>query len=188
MHPLLHKNDPSLRQPCMNFDFDAGYSLANGDRIDAFELFGILRTKMCENHGVGLAAPQIGIMTRVFVIGNPSDPDNVISVFNPRIVDASFETEMYEEGCLSFPDLYLKIKRPMHIRARFENHAGVTDTVKFTGFTSRIFQHEFDHLDGILYTKRATSYHLELAKNRLKSLDRLRKRNTITRKYANAKN
>lgn len=185
MHPLLHKNDPLLKQPCLNFDFDTGYSLANGDRIDARELFDILRTRMCENRGVGLAAPQIGIMTRAFVIGNPSDPENVISVFNPRIVDASAEFEMYEEGCLSFPDLYLKIKRPMHIRARFMNHVGVTDTVKFTGFTSRIFQHEYDHLDGLLYTKRATSYHLELAKNQLKSLNRLRKRTLTTREHAN---
>jgi len=177
MNDLVHKYDSALKQSCADFDFEAGYTLKNGDHVDSLELFNILRTMMCEKRGVGLAAPQIGILTRAFVIGNPSDPDAVIPIFNPRIVDATPEKEMYEEGCLSFPGLYLKIKRPVGIRVRYTNQHNVTDTMKFTGFTSRIFQHEYDHLNGILYTNRATPYHLALAQKQLRSLDKLRKKN-----------
>lgn len=181
MNKLLHKYDSSLKQSCPDFDFEAGYTLSNGDHVDGLGLFDILRAAMCENRGVGLSASQIGIMTRAFVIGNPSDPDNVIAVFNPRIVDTSPEIETYEEGCLSFPGLYLKIKRPVGIRARYTNQHNVTDTMKFTGFTSRIFQHEYDHLNGILYTNRATSYHLALAQKQLRSLNKLREKNNQAR-------
>ena len=181
MNTLLHKYDSSLKQSCPDFDFEAGYTLSNGDHVDGLGLFDILRAAMCENRGVGLSASQIGIMTRAFVIGNPSDPDNVIAVFNPRIVDTSPEIETYEEGCLSFPVLYLKIKRPVGIRARYTNQHNVTDTMKFTGFTARIFQHEYDHLNGILYTNRATSYHLALAQKQLRSLNKLREKNNQAR-------
>ena len=181
MNKLLHKYDSSLKQSCPDFDFEAGYTLSNGDHVDGLGLFDILRAAMCENRGVGLSASQIGIMTRAFVIGNPSDPDNVIAVFNPRIVDTSPEIETYEEGCLSSPGLYLKIKRAVGIRARYTNQHNVTDTMKFTGFTSRIFQHEYDHLNGILYTNRATSYHLALAQKQLRSLNKLREKNNQAR-------
>ena len=181
MNKLLHKYDSSLKQSCPDFDFETGYTLSNGDHVGGLGLFDILRAAMCENRGVGLSASQIGIMTRAFVIGNPSDPDNVIAVFNPRIVDTSPEIETYEEGCLSFPGLYLKIKRPVGIRARYTNQHNVTDTMKFTGFTARIFQHEYDHLNGILYTNRATSYHLALAQKQLRSLDKLREKNNQAR-------
>lgn len=181
MNKLLHKYDSSLKQSCPDFDFETGYTLSNGDHVGGLGLFDILRAAMCENRGVGLSASQIGIMTRAFVIGNPSDPDNVIAVFNPRIVDTSPEIETYEEGCLSFPGLYLKIKRPVGIRARYTNQHNVTDTMKFTGFTARIFQHEYDHLSGILYTNRATSYHLALAQKQLRSLNKLREKNNQAR-------
>lgn len=90
--------------------------------------------------------------------------------FNPRIVDVSPEEVYHEEGCLTFPGLFIKIKRPVHIKVRFQYPNGETVTEKFTGITARIFQHELDHLDGILFQMRANKIHLEQAENKLRRL------------------
>jgi peptide deformylase len=103
-------------------------------------------------------------MTRAFVIGNPSDPDNIIGVFNPMIVDYSEETVVYEEGCVSYPGIFLKIKRPRSVRVRYRNWEGEANTIRFDGYTARVFQHEYDHLNGITFHSRASRYHLEQAR------------------------
>ena len=84
------------------------------------------------------------------------------------------------EGCLSYPGLFIKIKRPTYIVLTWENEEGNKCYEKFAGMTSRIIQHEVDHLDGITYLKRAGRYHLEQAKKELKKLQRVRKRNETT--------
>lgn len=173
---LLKNNDSLLRQPCEPFDFRAGVEV-DGKMLSAIDLFELLKKVMCENRGLGLSACQIGIMKRVFVIGNPTEPDSVISVFNPKIVNTSSDMGIYEEGCLSFPGLFIRIKRPIEIRARYADHTGKTDTSKFSGLTSRVFQHECDHLDGIVYTQRANLFHVERAKRQMKKLDRLKNAN-----------
>ena len=167
---LVEKNHKVLKQVADRFDFD-------NPQIDPTELYHTLRDTMCENNGIGLAAPQIGIPLRVFVIGNPGDPETVIPVFNPKIVDASKEFMTEEEGCLTFAGLYIRIKRSRTIRARYTTHEGVTDTIKFDGMTARAFQHEYDHLDGVLYTSRANRYHLDKAKKQKLKMDKLRMKN-----------
>jgi peptide deformylase len=119
---------------------------------------------MIKRGGVGLSACQLGIMTRAFVIGNPSAPDEIIGVFNPIIVDYDLEKVVYEEGCLSYPGLFIKIKRPRAIRVRYRGWNGEAGTVRYEGYTARVFQHEYDHLNGITYQERANRYHLEQAK------------------------
>jgi len=158
---LVSKNDPALKKVCHRFDFD---------QEDPNFLFEQLRDTMCENKGVGLAAPQIGVLRNVFVVGNPNDPDKVIPFFNPIIIDEFGEEVYYDEGCLSFPGLWIKIKRKQGVRIRFTNLNGETDTMKFDGLTARIIQHEYDHLYGVLFTKRANLYHLEQAKKNQKKL------------------
>lgn len=124
---------------------------------------------MLAHEGVGLAAPQIGLSYRVFVIkANP-----ILCCYNPRIVDKSSDEVTLEEGCLSIPGLILKIKRPRDIKCRFTYPNGETNTHTFTGATARIFQHELDHLDGILFTERAGPVALALAKARMKKKDLL---------------
>ncbi len=152
---MVSSDDQILRKKAEDFDF-------NKNIYDPKELFEGLRDLMCEKRGVGLAAPQCGIPLNVFVMGNPLDSDLVVPVFNPKIVDTIGEEEYYEEGCLSFPGLFIKIKRPSAIRVRYTTYnKNVTDTIKLGGLSSRIFLHEFDHLQGILYTERANAYHLQ---------------------------
>lgn len=127
---------------------------------------------MIHHNGLGLAAPQIGLSYRAFVLR----AENVIGVFNPRIVSTSDETVVLEEGCLSYPGLVLKIRRPQKIRARYTLPNGETVTRIFDGMTARAFQHEFDHLNGEIYTHLASPVHLETAKNKAKKLNRMKRR------------
>jgi peptide deformylase len=162
---LIKGNDPRLKQLCSEFDFENGYTMDDGKVIHAKELYELLRDKMVEKGGVGLSACQLGIMTRVFVIGNPSTPDEIIGVFNPLITNYDEETVVYEEGCLSYPGLFVKIKRPRGIRVRYRGWNGEADTVRYEGYTARIFQHEYDHLNGITFQQKANRYHLDQARN-----------------------
>ena len=163
---LVEPNHPLLKTKLEPFDFD-------NPPTDPEMLFANMSQMMLERKGVGLSANQVGLPYRMFVMG---DADNLISVFNPRIVDYGGEEYYAEEGCLTYPGLYVKIKRYNVIRARFTTHDGTTDTIKFSGMTSRIFQHEYDHLEGIDYQKRATRYHLERARKAQKKLNRMKKR------------
>jgi peptide deformylase len=165
MIQLLKGSDPRLKETCPEFVFETGYTMEDGTVIHAKELYELLRDKMIEEKGVGLAAPQLGIMTRAFVIGNPSTPNEIIGVFNPFILHYDEETVVYEEGCVSYPGLFIKIKRPRGIRVRYRGWNGEADTVRYEGYTARVFQHEYDHLNGITYQTRANRYHLDQARN-----------------------
>lgn len=166
---LVPDSDPILSQPCERFDFD-------NPPMDPEELFQNLKETMIANRGLGLAAPQVGIPYQVFVIGNPNDPDSVFSVFNPKVVDQSNE-QLMEEGCLTYPGLFVKVKRPHDIRVRFSGHDGYVDTMPMTGYTARAFLHEYDHLQGITFVKRASKLQVDRAKKMKQKLDRVRKRN-----------
>jgi peptide deformylase len=155
VRPLVINTDQVLYTKTERFDF-------SNPPIDPSELAHILAQTMIANHGIGLAAPQIGLPYRAFVlIGKP-----ILCCFNPIIVDTSSEQIYLEEGCLSFPNLIVKIKRPKIIRARYTMPNGETVTNKFIGMTARTFQHELDHLNGVVFTQRANSYHLEKAKKK----------------------
>jgi peptide deformylase len=169
---LLKGNDPRLSQICSEFDFNTGYTTEDGIHYSAKELYELLRDTMITNRGVGLSACQLGIMTRVFVIGNFSDPSSIIGVFNPIILDYDEEKVTYEEGCLSYPGLYIKIKRSRGIRVRYRGWDGEAGTTRYDGYTSRVFQHEYDHLNGITFQNRANRYHLEQAQRFKNKTDR----------------
>ncbi len=107
---------------------------------------------MEESGGVGLAAPQVGILRRFFVV---VADDEVRRVFiNPQIVSTSQEMCDYEEGCLSIPDVYEKISRPAKITVQALNEHGRPFVLEAEGFLARVIQHEYDHLEGILYIDR----------------------------------
>jgi peptide deformylase len=165
MTELLKGNDPLLKQPCPEFDFDTGYVMEDGTVLKAKELYELLRDKLIECRAVGLSACQIGIMSRVFVIGNFSDPSSIIGVFNPIITNYDEKTVVYEEGCVSYPGLFVKIKRPHGIRVRYRGWDGEAGVTRYEGYTARVFQHEYDHLNGITFQTRANRFHLEQARN-----------------------
>ena len=173
---LVDSDDPVLSKKAEDFDFD------HTNIYDPKQLFEDMRDLMCAKRGIGLAAPQCGIPLNVFVMGSPSEPDSVISVFNPKIIDVIGEEVYYDEGCLSFPGLFIRIKRNSAIRVRYTTYSNITDTIKFDGMTARVFLHEYDHLQGTLYTDIAKAYHLERAKRKQKIYMRQRKQNALSKK------
>jgi peptide deformylase len=156
---ILDRTAPILREEMPAFDF-------HNPIMDPLQLYTDLAETMRENEGMGLSANQIGVRTRAFVIR----AEEIIGILNPRVVDESSETVTLEEGCLSYPNLFVKIKRPKSIKVRFTTPDGQTTTKTFTGMTARVFLHELDHLDGIAHTSRANRYHLEQAKKLVKKL------------------
>jgi peptide deformylase len=113
---------------------------------------------MYRSQGVGLAAPQVGLGMRLLVLdpaGNPSETDSQPLVFvNPTLLELSGELTTFEEGCLSFPGIYAEVRRPERCRVRAQGVDGKTFEAEYEGFVSRILQHEYDHLEGVLLVDR----------------------------------
>lgn len=98
--------------------------------------------------GVGLAAPQVGRTVRVFVV----DVEHHVRAFiNPQITAASEEQSSYEEGCLSIPHIYERVLRPRRVSVQYLDENGKRCAVDADGILARVIQHEYDHLDGILF-------------------------------------
>jgi len=110
---------------------------------------------MKESDGIGLAAPQIGKSIRLFVV--KSDDDVERAFINPQIIATSPETCSYEEGCLSVPKFYEDVVRPERITVQALNERGRRFTLEADGLLARVIQHEYDHLDGILFIDRIAS-------------------------------
>ncbi len=158
---LVPGNDPILKEETPKFDF-------LDPPMDPIELAHTLAQSCLKYEGLGLSAPQIGLPYRACII--KADP--MICMFNPKIVGESMGAEYGEEGCLSFPNLIIKVKRAQVIRVRFTQPNFEVKTERFEGMTARIIQHEMDHLDGITFHTRATSYHLEQAKKSKRKLEK----------------
>jgi peptide deformylase len=125
---------------------------------------------MIENHGIGLAANQIGLAKRVFVIGSYNIPGfpAPFALFNPKVLRVSDEQELMKEGCLSYPDLWLSIKRPSVIEVEYQDSKGNTNEVAMSGLIARCFQHELDHLNGVCFVDIVSPMKLQLAMNKLR--------------------
>ena len=130
---------------------------------------------MIKNQGIGISAPQIGILKRIIAINTKSGPEVFI---NPKIRKISKEAEITEEGCLSFPGLWLKIKRAKEVEIEAINEAGEKIQNQAEGILSRAFQHEIDHLNGILFIDRVSFW------QRLK----IRRQLNIKRQFNKTKN
>ena len=109
---------------------------------------------MLHYEGVGLSANQIGMDTRAFAMIRDIEYNDVIVCFNPRIISRSNDCVWCEEGCLSFPDQFINVHRPDKIIVKYEDEDGKDHKISLSGFAARIFQHEFDHLNGIDFTQR----------------------------------
>ncbi len=160
---LVKENDPILRQVAEPWDFTV-----DGE---AHDLVRHISKVMMENNGIGLAGPQVGISKRIFVMGNET---KLFACINPEILEGEGQV-MDKEGCLSFPDLWLSVKRNEKIKVRYFNAAGGEVVAEFSGIMARVFQHERDHLDGICYDIRVGKTSLELAKNRRKKKSKSRR-------------
>jgi peptide deformylase len=152
----------SLITPSSNWDF-----AIDGD---AEQLEKDMINFMLANHGIGLAANQIGLTKRVFVMGSETIPGfaKPFAVFNPVIKEASNELILDQEGCLSYPDLFLMVKRPSWIIAEYQDSKGYLNEIKIEGYMSKCFQHEYDHLNGVCFVDKVSQMKLQLAMKKLK--------------------
>lgn len=108
-----------------------------------------------ENEGVGIAAPQVGVLRRIIAVQRFDKAGEPFEFFlNPEIIGVSGEKQAGREGCLSVPDRYGDVERWQQIRVRYIDEDGEPREEEIAGFTAVIFQHELDHLDGILYVDR----------------------------------
>ena len=139
------------------------------------ETFNEMFETMLEADGVGLAAPQIGDSRRYFVIISDDDVRRVF--INPQIVGTSNDLCDYDEGCLSLPGFNEKIQRPSKVTVQALNENGKPFTLNAEGLLARIIQHEYDHLEGIVYIDRGDpNFAAEVTEKMKKRLERAAKK------------
>ena len=156
---LRDEYDPSLTVPTVSWDFDI-------DSVDDLRYICISMVETMTKHGgVGLAANQVGLPYSIFVMGAGG---YVTAIVNPKIIQADGE-EVIKEGCLSYPGLYLNIKRANHIVVEFYDMNGVFQQRTFEGLTARIFLHEYDHLQGTVFTSLVPKVTLQRERDKRKS-------------------
>ena len=136
-HPILHERV----KPCSK-------------DLDRPEMSRILKENMIHYGGVGLSANQIGIDERVFIMVLNMETEETITCFNPRIIKRYDDNVWCEEGCLSFPDKIININRPDRVVVKYEDEDKKDHKIKLSGMAARVFLHEFDHLEGIVFTER----------------------------------
>ena len=136
-HPILHERV----KPCSK-------------DLDRPEMSRILKENMVHYGGVGLSANQIGISERVFIMVLNLETEETITCFNPRIIKRYDDNVWCEEGCLSFPDEIINVQRPDRIVVKYEDEDKKDHKIKLSGMAARVFLHEFDHLEGIVFTQR----------------------------------
>ena len=136
-HPILHERV----KPCSK-------------DLDRPEMSRILKENMIHYEGVGLSANQIGIGERVFIMMLNMETEETITCFNPRIIKRYDDNVWCEEGCLSFPDEIINVERPDKIVVKYEDEDEKDHKIKLSGMAARVFLHEFDHLEGIVFTER----------------------------------
>jgi peptide deformylase len=154
--------DPVLRVRCPDVEtFDAALERLVEDMVET----------MYAAPGIGLAAPQVGIESRVAVVDAcvGEEPGNLRVLINPRILTTS-GSEIDVEGCLSIPDISDNVERPFAVTITALDTSGMEQLIEAEGLEARAIQHEIDHLDGILFTDHLTGLRRERARRRLKRL------------------
>lgn len=172
IRPILIHPDPRLKtvaDPVVDID-DELRQLASD----------MLQT-MYDAPGSGLAGPQVGVLKRIFVMdcakkeGEGADPSPMV-LLNPEIVAASDARRVYEEGCLSIPEIFADVERPAEVTMRWTDLDGAEHRQDFDGFAAVCVQHELDHLNGRLYIDYLSPLKRQLITRKMQKLKRDRKR------------
>ena len=174
-YELIPPTDPRVLTMIAPFDEKI---LKEEEKISPKEFSDNMFETMHKYGGVGLSANQVGKPYRMFVMGgHPQiEEGKKRTCYNPIIKGASKETIRFKEGCLTFPYLFLDIERPRAVAVEYydENMTKVEENL--TGMSSRIFQHEFDHMQGVVFTEKVSKFKLQWAmKKRDKSINKARK-------------
>ncbi len=166
IYPIRAYGDPVLRKECAEIEaFDENlHKLVE----DSFET-------MDASDGVGLAAPQIGKTLRLFVIDstlfNEEDNSGVRQVFiNPIIEEEEGDEWAFEEGCLSIPDIREDVVRPPKLTISYQTIEGEEVTKHFKGMSARVIQHEYDHIEGVLFVDHISAFKRQLLKGKLANI------------------
>ena len=160
---LVHEEHPVLKQYLEPFDF-------SNPPVNPMEFASTL-VETCKLHkGMGLSANQCGFTHRVFVMGAN---DEYVAFYNPKLIAVTEELAHGIEGCLSFPFLGLRITRPESIKVEYQDFNGNVKEATFSGMSARCFQHELDHMNGIVYTQKVKPLALQMG---------MQKRNKLMRK------
>ena len=161
MLTLIHEPDPILKQKAENWDFK--------EHVNAAVIEREMIETMTACGGIGLAANQVGLLKRVFVMKLSDGRE--MGFFNPTILVGDNADVQSEEGCLSFPNLWLKVKRSDKITAMYLDNAGKQCIIELEGLDSRCFQHELDHLNGITFTEHVSDLKLKMAQKKQRKLN-----------------
>ena len=164
---LLPPSDPKVRSAIAPFTDDM---LKEHDFKDRKELSEEMFKSMARYGGIGLSANQVGLPFNMFVLGNHLSLENGLKMtcFNPMIVSTSKETVMMKEGCLTYPFLFLSIKRPRKCVVKYTDENGDLKEGNLDGMISRIFQHEYEHMLGRNFTEHASKMKLDMAEKKAK--------------------
>ena len=169
IYPIRAYGDPVLRQECEDIEkFDEELTKLVADMFETMDA----------SDGVGLAAPQIGKAVRLFVIDSTlfdkddEDAGTRQAFINPEIVEEEGEEWAFEEGCLSIPDIREDVNRQPKITITYRtiNNKEVTET--FEGMSARVIQHEYDHIEGILFVDHISAFKRQLLKGKLANISR----------------
>ncbi len=153
---LIESTNPLLRIKLSECSSDLDREKVESQLIDSMKHY----------QGIGLSANQVGIMERGFVMYSDVKKGEIISCFNPKIITQSDTEVVIEEGCLSYPGLWLKVKRPDGIEVEYEDKNGELQSKAMFGLECRIFLHEYDHMEGTDFTKKVSKIKLDRAKKR----------------------
>lgn len=168
--PITLYGDPVLRKIAENIDLSyAGLH----------ELIENMFESMYNAEGVGLAAPQIGLAIRLFVVDltplakdEPSLTGFRKAFINAKIIERSGDEELMEEGCLSIPGIHEEVYRKNYIRIQYLDPDGTAREEEYRGYTARVLQHEYDHLDGIMFTDHCSPLKKRLLKRKLSEISK----------------
>jgi peptide deformylase len=153
---IIPDSDPILLSPPSDWDFDG--------EDDAQMFSNMLLDRMVELGGIGLSANQVGVPRKVFVIGMNEFKK---AFFNPEIVETSKEEITGEEGCLSFPGVFMQVRRPEKVLIKYQNEKSEYHTEEYKGLTARVILHEYDHMLGKVFKERVSKLKWDLATKRV---------------------
>jgi peptide deformylase len=158
IYKLIESNNPLLTIPLIECSEDLDRKELKDNLVETMENF----------TGIGLSASQCGIMERAFVMYSDVKKKEIVACFNPKIISESEERIFMDEGCLTYPGLWIKVKRPEGIEVSYEDENGEIHEKALFGLEARIFLHEYDHIEGLNFTKKVSKLRLDRAKKRVK--------------------
>ncbi len=163
--PIILYGSPILRKKA--FDIDKENNVK--------EIISNMTGTLKQMGGIGLAGPQVDLLKNIFIIDTtPLEGDNIEVVekvcMNPEIIHYADSDEFYEEGCLSIPGIFEEVKRPGQVEVRYRDENFDWHEEVLTGISARVFQHEYDHLQGILFIDRLSALRRKMIRSKLKKI------------------